>query len=443
MFKKILSVVFAALMIVGVLAACGEKPVSSNDSSTVASAEDVSSEKEASSSSKKESSSNKTQSVSSKKEDKEEKDETSSSKKNNVRPGNDEEDETSSETESEGIKQYKNNKTVMIGCFHLSMGFCSYYGKNSAEQEREFREICEQKYFNTYLLGTGPNLLTEAKIIAENGGTFWLSGGKFNSKTQSLDAMIEDYKFYIDLLNSKGYGDLLNGFYWDEPILGKVTNDDFLMQTEALYKNFGLRNFPVFGDVFFNFEGNEDIIWQTDRRLETKACKYLTDVGFDSYSTDVRDGAPNGGAKKFEEWQRIISKDVVDGKSFYTEKRKQLMNIVGHPANFWHYPTAYVNYLWGGLNGLKYSDEDYCIANLEFLVEDVLKQEYPGGVILYTYADFHGENTGFRAHADVKKENGEYAYVPQIPKWEKYCKLLRDTTERFNKITPKLYKINA
>ena len=44
MFKKILSVVFAAIMLLGILAACGEKPVSSNDSSTVASAEDVSSE---------------------------------------------------------------------------------------------------------------------------------------------------------------------------------------------------------------------------------------------------------------------------------------------------------------------------------------------------------------------------------------------------------------
>ena len=439
MFKKILSVVFASLLTMGILAACGDKPVTSNDSSTVASVEETSSEeKEKSSSSQKESSNSKTESVSSKEEEEEEK---TSSKKNSVRPNN--EEETSSETESEGIKQYKNNETVMIGCFHLSMNFCSYYGSDADAQEKEFRQICEQKYFNTYLLGTGPNLLTEAEIVAENGGTFWLSGGKFDSKTQSLDAMIDNFKFYIDLLNSKGYGDLLNGFYWDEPILGGVTNDDFLMQTEALYKNFGLRNFPVFGDVFFNFEGNEDILSNTDRRLETKACKYLTDVGFDSYSTDVRDGAPNGGDKKFSEWQRIISKDVVDGKSFYTEKRKQLMNIVGHQANFWHYPTAYVNYLWGGLNGLRYSDEAYCIANLEFLVEDVLNQEYPGGVILYTYANFHGENTGLVAHVDVKSADGSYAFYPNIEKWEKYCKLLKDTTVRFNKINPKLYKLNV
>ena len=435
MIKKVLAVLFAIMMLAGILVSCGEEAVTSNDSSTVASTEDVSSEKEESSSSKKSSSSNKTQSVSSEKED--EKDETSSSKKGNVRG---EEEDVSSETESTSIKVFKNNNTVQINCYHFSIGNCEALGEEEDDKIAEFKAVVEAGYFNSYLLGMGKNLIKEVPIIAENGGTFWCFAPKFAADASgvdyAIDSYIEDCKFYINWMKENGYYELFNGFHWDEP----AANDNFLKLTERLYKEFGLRQYPVFACMqFMNYEGNQGEAGFVDMSggiLNPKTAKYITDVGYDSYATDVREGAPNG--NKYGEWQQQISPNIVDGKSYFVEIRKILQNQMGRPANFWHYSTAYRCYLWGGLTGM-YSDEAYCIANLEFLTEDLLAQEYQGGITLYTFANFHGEHTGFECYCDAKV-NGN-PICTENKKWNTYCDLLRETRKKFDNMKAPLAKI--
>ena len=436
MIKKILAVIFAALMFAGILVSCGDKPVTSNDSSTVASVEETSSEKKEESSSKKESSTNKTESVSSK----EEEEEATSSKKGALRPG-EEEEETSSESESQSIKVFKNNNTVQINCYHLGINNCNALGDNEDDKYAEFKAVVEAGYFNSYLLGMGANLIKEVPLIAENGGTFWCFAPKYKADEDgvdySIDSYIEDCKFYINWMKENGYYELFNGFHWDEP----APNQNFLKLTERLYKEFGLRQYPVFAcSQFMNYEGNQGEAGFVDLSggiLNPETGKYITDVGYDSYSTDVREGAPNG--NKYAQWQKEISPNVVDGKSYYVEIRKILQKQVGRPCNFWHYATSYKNYLWGGLNGVMYSDEPYVIANLEFLTEDLLAQEYQGGITLYTFANFHGGHSGFECYCDAKVNGKELC--SENKKWETYCDLLRETRKKFDNMKAPLAKI--
>ena len=427
MLRKFLAVVFAALLVAGILVSCGEEVVTSNDSSTVASTEDVSSEKEESSSSKKSSSSNKTQSVSSEKED--EKDETSSSKKGNIRGEEEEEEEdVSSETESTSIKVYKNNDTLQINSYHFNMGNCKFYGTDTESRIKEFTQVVESGCFNSYFLGLNQNLLTEVEIIAKNGGTFWVGAPKTYEK-YAFPEFIKDCEFYFDLLEKAGYLDLLNGFHWDEP----SPSESYLKVTEELYKKFGLRNYPVFAVFSFSNaignEGEENIV-DGYYKLNPYTAKYLTDIGYDAYSVDVREGATNG--NKYKEWQQSLAPGIVDGKSYYTEIKKVLQKCTGHQANFWYYPTAYRTGLWGGLTGNR-ADEDYCIAMFEFLRDDLLKEEFAGGLSIYTYGDYHGEHATFRCSIDIKDEKGNH-FCDCGNVWPRFTQLLKDTRKQFDSI---------
>ena len=432
MIRKVLAVVFAALMVAGVFASCTKEPVTSDDSSTVASAEGVSSEKEeASSSSKKESSSNKTQSVSSKKQDKDEEETETSSKKNGARPGNDEEEEeVSSETQSTSVKVYKNNDTLQLHCYHFNMGYCDSYGTDNESRIKEFTQVVEGGFFNTYVLSLNADILQQVEIIAKNGGTIWLHTPDSFGHDSQLEGYIDECKFYFDLLEKKGYLNLVNGFHWDEP----APNESFLKLTERLYKEFGLRNYPVFAVFSFSGaignEGEENIV-DGYYKLNPAMAKYLTDVGYDAYSVDVREGATNGNL--YKDWQEKLAPGIVDGKSYYTEIKKVLQKCTGHEANFWYYPTAYATSLWGGLNGLKVADEDYCIAMFEFLRDDLLKEKFAGGLGIYTYRDFHGGHTAFKCRIDVKNENGS-SLCDCGNVWPRFSKLLKETRKQFDSI---------
>ena len=263
--------------------------------------------------------------------------------------------QTSSKTESDDIKKYKNPANLGMMSYHLNMNWCS-----GVDKEEEFRAIVNEKYFNQYILDAHPNILTEAKIIGEAGGSFWIQISK--SKKVSDKLYWDDLDFYIQTINRMGYGDLLNGFHWDEPLWGgKISNKEFLEVTEYLYKKYGKRNFPVFATgEFSGFEGNQNdlnIPAESMGKVTTPAIRYCSDVGFDSYSVDVRDGAPN--ANKYAQWQDAIDDPlIVDGKSYYTRHKEFLKKHSGHDVNVWYFPCCYYNYLWGGLNGVMYADEE-------------------------------------------------------------------------------------
>ena len=197
---------------------------------------------------------------------------------------------------------------------------------------------------------------------------------------------------------------------------------------------YGKRNFCVFATgEFTGVEGNELELGtgaESMQKVLPYAMEYLTDVGFDNYSVDVREGAPNGG---FIERNKVEFPHIKDGRDYYEAVGDLLLRLTGHPANIWFFPTSYDNYLWGGLNGIKFADEDYCIAHLEFFHDLLDKYEHKGGLFCYTYAKFGG-TPGFQDHLALEAPPGSdefYLVAPEGKKWRRYTKLMQQYTAEF------------
>ncbi len=438
MLKRMVAVILAALMLCLIFASCGEKEPA-DVSSKITASEEASSQKIETSS---EASSSKIETSSLISSEKEEEEETETSSKKGVNRGD--RGETNSQTNDSGIKQYKNAGTVMLGSFHFSPRWCDAYGTDPENRMEEFRDVVEAGYFNTYFLDPDKYLIDAAKIIAENGGTFWVGAGNYRTEPgNSIEEHIENLDFYFDILKKEGLWDIFNGFIWDEPIWNDQKNSDFLLQTKTYYTTYGKRNFPVFAcGEFSDHEGNINISPDEMNKLDPAYATYVTDIAYDSYGVEVRDGYTHP-ASRIQNWQQKISPNIVDGKTYYTEYKKILQNYIGHPANFWYYPCAYIIPLNGGLNNIAVVDEGYCMGHLEFMTNDVLKEEYAGGIIIYTYYTFD-EREGIRHFLDVTDSNGAYKLFPeQKEKWTKYSNLLRETTKKFNSIKANLAKLNV
>lgn len=442
MYKKILGVLLVLFVFSVFLTGCFNNQQVSSQSSDIASGDSLSSQQnegnfEAENSSKIETSSMQSNESSSSKPN------TNNSNGNNTstisrpsvnRPSNNnssKEEDTSSVSSSESVKIYENPSNLGLMCYSLSMRSTTAMGQEKVKRKKYFQSIVDQGYFNQYLLRHDGDLLDNMQIIAESGGSFWFQIGA-SSKTAKPAYLLDhlrDLERMVNKVRDAGYINLLNGFFYDEPFLGNstLTNQEFADITKAIYQKFGLRMFAVFSTYeFTGVESNSTV--NPDKKIgvvNSVGLKYLTDVGFDAYSTDVREGAFNGGAAKFAEWQANCSKDIVDGKTFYTEHRKLLQKKSGHPINFWHFPCAWTEQPWGSLtSGL--TDEDYWVAHLDFMAQDLLSQQYPGGLCIYTFRRVDADtNEAFERHMDLKNEVGGWAVYDEVPKYENYCKKLR------------------
>ena len=333
------------------------------------------------------------------------------------------------ETASSSVKVYKNKRTVQLGAYAFRLNTCNANGYYEGSQLEEYSSVINEGYFNTYFVPSDADVLTQVKLIAESGGTFWLHVGDFRKSKGTIQSYIEDAKFYVDLLKSQGYGEILNGFYWDEPVWRGMTNEEFFTMTKALYQTFGLRNFPVFATgEFSGLEGNEIGTDADDmNKVMTSSLTYVTDVAFDAYGVDVRDGAVPTAAT-LEKWRDKISPNVNTTKDYYTEYKKKLQAHVGHPVTIWYYPCCYAAPVGTGLNNIKRADEGYCLGHLEFMAEDILKEPYAGGLVLYSYSG----DTGLAKHITIKDAKGNYKYYPDEEKWESYCAALKRICKKFN-----------
>lgn len=346
-------------------------------------------------------------------------------------------------SKSETIKQYKNPGTYMIGCYQLRMGTLDAYGADIKSRAKEFEDTVKQGYFNTFLLSYDPTTLVyELPIIAENGGTYWLGIGRLNTGDNDTAAQKEEkYKAYeqkvqeaVNYVKKLGYYELLNGFYYDEPIWTGQKNEDFLKQTEINYKKFGLRNFPVFATgEFSDEEGNAPNLGvEADqmKKVLPESCKYLTDVAFDSYNIDVRPEAKYTEAT-FERWETKTGNlhECTTGMDYYIAYKKRLLNYIGHPANFYYYPCAYgTKNVQGGLTGL--ADEGHCTAHAEYMAADLLNDKSGGGIIMYTFPS--GSAFGLDQKLPIKDKNGFYTMYPEVEKWETYAKALQNIRKKFD-----------
>ena len=122
----------------------------------------------------------------------------------------------------------------------------------------------------------------------------------------------------------------------------------------------------------------------------------------------------------------------------YTEYRKALENKAQHPVNFWHFPCAWTDSLWGGLNGATVADEDYWIAHLDFMAQNILSSQNPGGLCIYTFRRVDKDtNAAFERRMDLKNEAGGWAVYYDVPKYERYCQKLRQWNSIFSSRTTK------
>ncbi len=426
--KRILALALIAVFAASFCAcAKGEQNVSSNITNNEASSVIQSEENETSS--KKETSSAQTSSV-------ETESEQSSSKKTALRG---EHVEDVSSTVSIAIKNPGINpaKTRLIGCYHLNPGWTTSLGSDEESIYEEFEAIFENGYFNT--------IIVSAKHLVSQ--RFWDTCKKYNltvwidmwsyykSSDESIEEYIEDYDMYIQtIIKDSEKWDRVLGFHLEEYVWRGQKVEDYLTQTKALYQKYGKRIFAVYATgEFSGQEGNAGITGDTadkSDKMTTKSLQYTTDISFDSYAVDVRDGVSH--ADRIPAWQKKISKNIVDGKSYYTEYIRILKELTGHPANVWFFPTAYACWIGSGLNGITFADEGYCIGHLKFFDELLSKQEHQGGIFLYTYTKFGKDGTNsLQQYLDLKDKKGNQMIYLDYDKWYDYSKLIRDITTKY------------
>lgn len=305
---------------------------------------------------------------------------------------------------------------------------------------KEFRDVVEEGYFNTVIVS--PHYATNEKfwkICLDNELSVWMSlFDYYDSSKTTLKKYVDNVeKTVSEIKKNAEWWNIFNGFQYDENIWRGQSNADFLDMTQALYTKWGKRNFLVLATGEFTaYEGNQnqiDMDAANMKKVNPKALKYVTDIAFDSYSVDVRDGAPNG--NKYSEWQKVSPK-IVDGKSYYSEYTKVLLSLVDHDVNVWFYPCSYTTSLWGGLNGLRRADEGYCLAHLNYFYELLKKQKYQGGLFLYTYKNnaSNPNEFGLQSKLIVEDENGNQILTPgHYDKWEYFSYRLKVITEECRK----------
>ncbi len=359
----------------------------------------------------------------------------------------------SSQTQSSGVIQNISDlNTIGITAYHFNPAFAHNYVteeatdwqlKNSpkfdALRYEEMEDILKEGYFNTLIMNVknfGDVKLWE--LCEKYEVTVWFHNNKhFHSDETTIEKYIEEIDSYLETVKSnKKWWSLFAGFTFEEPFwMGKQSNNEFLAETQALYKKYAKRLMPMFAIYeFTSYQNNDTNIDMDDKeilKINPKSTKYLTDIGFDSYDVDVRDGAPN--ANRYDYWQSIlpIKADIYDGNSYYTETLNGLLSLVDHDVNIWFHPSASTRNIWGGINGLKVADEDYCIAHLEYFKEKLYAQKYKGGLILYNYKQFKDGVQTLERLLVLNDQNGNPKMFPEIEKWQRYSQLLKEITQEF------------
>lgn len=310
-----------------------------------------------------------------------------------------------------------------MGIFHFSSKFATHVGVSEADILGELRDVLEEGYVNLLYLSPDETYLSgAAALAAEFDCDIWLSAQRYNSKTQTIGMYLEPVETAIATITAAGAKDNLVGFYWDEPFLNGMTNDDFLTMTKTLYEKYGLRNNPVLGG---------DPVLNGTITAETLA--YVTDIGWDTYSYDLTEEAKSNAAQN----AHLAEVSAELGVTFTTAEEylrwyhnKVMSYFDGRDVNVWFWPGAYTTYLWTGTNGT----EATAIANLKFFEELLYEQKNPGGLVLYNYYNSTSVETekGLVNHLVVLDDEGEQVLFPRVSKWIDYSNILKAMTARFN-----------
>ena len=364
---------------------------------------------------------------------------------------------TSSQTQSSGIVQdIADLDTIGIGAYHFNPAFAYNYVteeatdwqlKNSpkfdALRYEEMEDVLKAGYFNTIIMNAKNfNDVKLWQICEKYEVTVWYHHNThYHSEETSIDNYIKSIDSNLKTVKSnKKWWSLFAGFTFEEPFwMGKQSNNEFLAETEVLYKKYGKRLMPMFAVYeFTSYENGNTNIDMDDKqilKINPKSTKYLTDIGFDSYDVDVRQGAPN--ANRYSYWQSILPNKpkIVDGNSYYTEYINYLLSLVDHDVNVWFHPSASTRNIWGGINGLKVADEDFCLSHLEYFREKLYEQKHGGGLILYNYKQFKEGVQTLERLLVLNDQNGNPKMFPEIEKWPRYSQRLKEITQEFKSTT--------
>lgn len=330
-------------------------------------------------------------------------------------------------------KKIDPKKAVGMSCYHFHPRWTDNYGDSIEDRLAEFEDVMRAGYFNSIIVENAYLNNDEFwRIIFENDAVVWLNiYDSFISKKHTWEDWIAPFDKELSILRENPERwDRFMGFHFDEPVWRGQSNDDFLTETRLLTEMYHKRIFPVFAtSEFTQQEGNAlmiNIEMTDDRRLCGKALSYVTDVAFDSYSVDVReDGFGNG--THVDKMHGFVP-GIVDGKTYYSELLKILLDMVGHDVNVWMFPTAYTCNTWAGPR----IDEGFCIGHLDYMAELMLEQKHPGGLCLYTYYQFKNPNElGLQSHLVVPDRTGAQRIRPDEPKWPEYSRKLREWCTRF------------
>jgi hypothetical protein len=331
-------------------------------------------------------------------------------------------------------------KAIGIGVYHFAPNWTANYIKDEVSdyekrsnpkyekiRYEEFEDVIKSGYFNTVISG-GADFLNDEfwRIIFENDCTVWMScWTSFDSQKGTIEEWIAPKDEILSQVKKHpDRWERFMGFHFDEPIWRGQSNNDFLTQTKALRDLYHKRIFPVFAcGEFTNYEGNAmqlNMEASGMRKVNPKALKYVTDIAFDSYSVDVREGWGNGDYVEGKMHGKYP--EIVDGKTYYSHLAKVLLDLVDHEVNLWFFPTCYTTDLWrGGCVG-----EGFCIGHLEYMAEQVKAAKHPGGLFLYTYTQFSRQyERGLKSHLVVKDEEGKLKLEPEHVKWWDYSDVLK------------------
>ena len=468
--KKLISVALLAVMLLGILSACKNKDngvASSNITSSDAAYSEVSTQSETSSK----------ENVSSKEESKKPA-ESTPSKVENVSKA-----ETSSKVEEVSSKADVQNtvstniiqtvgpsKFIEIGVYHFEPHWTTHYGTDEDSRFKEFEDVVSQGYFNSVICsGTYFGHKRFWEIVKKYDLKVWLSCYSYydsekidksgNPVVTTIDTWVKNTaeKHVAKIRNDQEKFKYFQGFFFDEPILRGQSNRDFLTMTEALYKKYGRRIHVCESiNIFRNWNSTaDDFDMDFELTVEyrnamtpkskpfgnTKAFKYVTDIGLDAYNFDVREGT-----KTTQELQKYMDAfpEIKSGADYYKLMFNFMKKALGDSKNIWHWPCSFTTSIYTELNNYRdpndpkkmlRANEDYCLAHLQFFKDLLLEHKYQGGLYLYNYYDADAETKPFEkglvSHLVVRDKYGNQLLQPSETKWSLYSRTLQSICEEF------------
>ncbi|MBE6788067.1 MAG: hypothetical protein E7539_00180 [Ruminococcaceae bacterium] len=295
----------------------------------------------------------------------------------------------------------KDKKRVM---FYSLTYFADYYdsdGDGVASIEDNLKEI-ETLLKEGYVTSLFANIIGEGEdakrrfrgiieLCKKYGATFWMICSLYRSSETTIEDYVASVQTTVDVIKSvEGGWDIFSGFYWDEPYLHVLSNDDFYEMTKALYLTYKKRIYPVFCTNILNQELIDFCKLGTERSVpRCEALKYVTDAGWDNYAYDVREEFSDNQMQieRLEALSNALGVKFNSTDDFHLYFQDEMMKKFDHPVNVWMYPCAYDRLTYTGLK----SDEDYCRAQVEYFntflyrTSEKYKLQRNAGLCLFTY----------------------------------------------------------